>query len=42
MTIIKEILTRLIILVFGLTIAHIGVTLFLLANLGYDPFHVLI
>ncbi|MBE5928517.1 MAG: hypothetical protein E7267_03980 [Lachnospiraceae bacterium] len=42
MTIIKEILTRLIILVFGLTIAHIGVTLFLLANLGSDPFNVLI
>lgn len=42
MTRIKEILIRLIILVFGLTIAHIGVTLFLLANLGSDPFNVLI
>ncbi len=39
---IKETLVRLVILVFGLTIAHIGVTLFLLADLGSDPFNVLI
>lgn len=39
---IKEILLRLVILFVGLTIAHLGVTLFLLANLGADPFNVLI
>lgn len=33
---------RLVILFCGLTIAHLGVTLFLLANLGADPFNVLI
>ena len=33
---------RLLILVVGLTIAHLGVTLFLLSNLGSDPFNVLI
>jgi hypothetical protein len=33
---------RIVILLFGLTIAHLGVTLFLLANLGADPFNVLI
>jgi len=33
---------RLIILFLGLTIAHLGVTLFLLSNLGSDPFNVLI
>ena len=38
----KEIVLRLIILLIGLTIAHLGVTLFLLANLGADPFNVLI
>ena len=39
---IKEILVRVLILFIGLTIAHFGVTLFLLANLGTDPFNVLI
>ena len=38
----KEILLRVVILFIGLTIAHLGVTLFLLANLGSDPFNVLI
>ena len=38
----KEILLRLGILLLGLTIAHLGVTLFLLADLGADPFNVLI
>ena len=38
----SEFLKRLIILVMGLTIAHLGVTLFLLSNLGSDPFNVLI
>lgn len=33
---------RIVILLLGLTIAHLGVTLFLLANLGSDPFNVLI
>jgi hypothetical protein len=39
---IKEIILRVVILFVGLTIAHFGVTLFLLANLGTDPFNVLI
>ena len=39
---VKEIALRVIILFIGLTIAHFGVTLFLLANLGTDPFNVLI
>lgn len=39
---IREILVRVVILFIGLTIAHFGVTLFLLANLGTDPFNVLI
>ncbi len=39
---IKETLVRLIILGLGLTIAHLGVTLFLLAGLGADPFNVLV
>lgn len=39
---IKETLIRVIILLVGLTIAHLGVTLFLLADLGADPFNVLI
>lgn len=39
---IKEILVRVVILMAGLVIAHLGVTLFLLANLGSDPFNVLI
>lgn len=38
----KEIIVRLIILLVGLTIAHLGVTLFLLADLGADPFNVLV
>jgi len=38
----KETLIRIVILFVGLTIAHLGVTLFLLANLGADPFNVLI
>ena len=39
---VKEIILRVVILFVGLTIAHLGVTLFLLANLGTDPFNVLI
>lgn len=39
---IKELVVRVIILLIGLTIAHLGVTLFLLADLGADPFNVLI
>lgn len=39
---IKEILIRIVILFIGLTIAHLGVTLFLLADLGADPFNVLV
>ena len=35
-------LPRVVLLLIGLTIAHLGVTLFLLANLGSDPFNVLI
>ncbi len=38
----KEVLIRIIILLGGLTIAHLGVTLFLLADLGADPFNVLV
>lgn len=38
----KEILLRVVILMIGLAIAHLGVTLFLLADLGADPFNVLI
>ncbi len=38
----KEIILRVIILFVGLVIAHLGVTLFLLADLGADPFNVLI
>ena len=33
---------RIVLLLVGLTIAHLGVTLFLLADLGSDPFNVLI
>ena len=33
---------RVILMLIGLTIAHLGVTLFLLADLGSDPFNVLI
>ena len=39
---IKEMVVRILILFLGLTIAHLGVTLFLLADLGADPFNVLI
>lgn len=35
-------LPRVVLLLAGLTIAHLGVTLFLLANLGSDPFNVMI
>lgn len=38
----RELLVRVIILLAGLTIAHLGVTLFLLADLGADPFNVLV
>ncbi|MCR5062153.1 MAG: hypothetical protein K6A89_02615 [Treponema sp.] len=39
---IKEWIFRSIILVIGLIIAHLGVTLFLLSNLGADPFNVFV
>ncbi len=39
---VKEWLVRVVILMIGLTIAHLGVTLFLLTELGSDPFNVLI
>ncbi len=38
----KELFLRAIILLVGLFIAHLGVTLFLLADLGSDPFNVLV
>lgn len=38
----KETFIRIIILLIGLSIAHLGVTLFLLANLGADPFNVFV
>ncbi len=38
----RETLLRLLILAVGLTVAHLGVTLFLLADQGADPFNVLI
>ena len=38
----KEWCIRVLILMIGLTIAHLGVTLFLLAEMGSDPFNVLI
>ena len=38
----KETLIRIVILFIGLSIAHLGVTLFLLADLGADPFNVLV
>lgn len=38
----KENLIRVAILFVGLTIAHLGVTLFLLADLGADPFNVFV
>ena len=39
---VKEWIVRSIILMIGLTIAHLGVTLFLLSDLGSDPFNVLV
>lgn len=39
---IKEICIRLVILLAGLTVAHLGVTLFILADMGTDPFNVLV
>ena len=39
---IKEWIIRSVILVIGLIIAHLGVTLFLLSNLGADPFNVFV
>ena len=36
----KEWGLRIIILLIGLTIAHLGVTLFLLSDLGSDPFKI--
>lgn len=38
----KELMLRVVVLLVGLTIAHLGVTLFLLADIGSDPFNVLI
>ena len=38
----REMFCRLAILFFGLTVAYLGVTLFLLANLGADPFNVFV
>lgn len=38
----KEMVIRVILLLGGLVVAHLGVTLFLLADLGADPFNVLI
>lgn len=38
----KEIAVRMLILFVGLCIAHLGVTLFLLTDLGSDPFNVLV
>ena len=38
----KTTLIRVVILFVGLIIAHFGVSLFLLANLGSDPFNVMI
>ena len=38
----REWLIRIVILMIGLTVAHLGVTLFLLTDLGSDPFNVFI
>lgn len=38
----KEMLVRVVILMIGLTIAHLGVTLFILSDLGNDPFNVFV
>ena len=39
---IRNLLVRVVILMLGLTVAHLGVTLFILADLGTDPFNVLV
>ena len=39
---VKEWIIRIVLLMIGLVIAHLGVTLFLLVDLGSDPFNVLI
>ena len=39
---IKEWAVRVVILLVGLCIAHLGVTLFLLSDLGSDPFNVFV
>ena len=39
---VKESIARVFILLVGLVIAHFGVTLFILADLGSDPFNVFI
>lgn len=41
-TVSKKWIIRVIILMVGLTIAHLGVTLFLLSDLGADPFNVFV
>lgn len=38
----KEYIARLVLLFLGLTVAHLGVTLFLLTDMGADPFNVMI
>ena len=38
----REFWIRVLLLLLGLAIAHLGVTLFLLTELGSDPFNVLI
>jgi uncharacterized membrane protein YczE len=38
----KEWTVRIVILMVGLCIAHLGVTLFLLSDLGSDPFNVFV
>lgn len=38
----KKWITKIIVLMLGLTIAHLGCTLFILSNLGNDPYNVLI
>lgn len=38
----KKLIIRILLLLAGLTVAHLGVTLFLQANLGADPFNVFI
>lgn len=42
MNFIKKWLVKIIVLMVGLTIAHLGCTLFILSNLGNDPYNVLI